>query len=216
MSEEITNSEIMSRFKILSFSRVKISLLAFLSLCWICSFSCFGCDSTGSTDRNEDSDNNKYSSSTTIKITPEKKKNLRNPLTGWVMYASGNSPSNFWTNYDNMIVPELSNPVKVSDYANTCYIRTSWTILNPQEGVYGWDTNPSLKALIQEVRNRDMRLAFRVVVDSRDKGTNFTPQYVFDAGAKYYLGNSEREKCPYPDDAVFQREICEVCRSICK
>lgn len=82
-----------------------------------------------------------------------------------------------------MVVSGMSKPVKVSDYANTCYIRTSWSSLNPSEGVYIWDDpNARLTKLIQSVLNRNMRLAFRIVVDGRDQGQN-TPLYVFEAGA---------------------------------
>lgn len=105
----------------------------------------------------------------------------------------------------------MSKPVKVSDYANTCYIRTSWSSLNPSEGVYIWDDpNARLTKLIQSVLNRNMRLAFRIVVDGRDQGQN-TPLYVFEAGAKWYSDpNSGKEtvrKSPYPDDPVFQENI---------
>lgn len=140
-----------------------------------------------------------------VKIEPETEKNLRNPLTGWVLYGSPGSASDFWTKLDNITVPGYSTPVKIADYANTLYIRTSWTALNPSEGVYGWDTNAGLKWMIDNAQQRGMRLAFRVVVDSRDKSEDFTPRYVRDAGAEGFTSGSNNQRwSPYPDDPIFQ------------
>jgi hypothetical protein len=145
-----------------------------------------------------------------VTIEPETGKNLRNPLTGWVLYGSPGSASDFWTKLDNISVPGVSNPVQIADYANTLYIRTSWTALNPSEGVYGWNTNTGLKWMIDNARQRGMRLAFRVVVDSRDKSEDFTPKYVKDAGAEGFTSGSNNQRwSPYPDDPVFQAKYAK-------
>lgn len=143
-----------------------------------------------------------------INIEPETQKLLRNPLNGWVMYGSINMTPEFWAKYDNIAVPGLASPVKISDYAHTLYFRVSWAVLNPKEGVYGWDTDDRVKSIIKNARERGMRLAFRVVVDSRDKPVDFTPQYVRDAGAEGYLSKSGNRQVwsPYPDDAIFQEK----------
>lgn len=142
-----------------------------------------------------------------IFVEPETQKNLRNPLTGWALYGSPGSASNFWTNLDKIQVPGVNTPVQIADYANTLYIRTSWTALNPSEGVYGWDTNSGLKWMIEEAQKRGMRLAFRVVVDSRDKSENFTPAYVKNAGAEGFTSGSNNQRwSPYPDDPIFQEK----------
>jgi hypothetical protein len=95
--------------------------------------------------------------------------------------------------------------VQIANYANTLYIRTSWTALNPHEGEYGWDTNTGLKWMMENARQRGMRLAFRVVVDSRDKSEDFSPGYVKDAGAEGFTSGSNNQRwSPYPDDPVFQ------------
>ena len=54
----------------------------------------------------------------TVKITPDKKTVLRNPLNGWVIYMGRGWDENFWTTegYDNVSVPELAEPVKVSEF----------------------------------------------------------------------------------------------------
>lgn len=145
-----------------------------------------------------------------VTIEPETGKNLRNPLTGWVLYGSPGSASDFWTKLDNISVPGVSNPVQIADYVNTLYIRTSWTALNPSEGVYGWNTNTGLKWMIDNARQRGMRLAFRVVVDSRDKSEDFTPKYVKDAGAEGFTSGSNNQRwSPYPDDPVFQAKYAK-------
>lgn len=145
-------------------------------------------------------------------IEPETKKNLRNPLTGWALYGSGGmvAQSDFWSKLDDIKVPGINETLKIADYANTLYIRTSWTSLNPSEGVYGWDTNPGLKWMIENARKRGMRLAFRVVVDSRDKSEDFSPKYVKDAGAEGFTsGSSNQRWSPYPDDPIFQAKYAK-------
>lgn len=143
-----------------------------------------------------------------VKITPNRTRVLRNPLNGWVMYGTGDFTSNTFAGYDNIKVPGIEETINVSDYANTLYLRTSWTLFNPEEGVYGWDTNKALKALIHYAKSRDMRLAFRVVVDSRDKHSNFTPGFVKEAGAEgfYSQTGSATVWSPYCDDPIFQEK----------
>ena len=141
---------------------------------------------------------------TTLNFSPDTTTVLRNPLNGWVMYLGRNWDENFWDTqgYDTMRVSETQT-VKVSDYASTCYIRTSWSSLEPKEGDYVWnDSTARITKLLNSVLDRNMRLAFRIVVDGRDQGQN-TPLYVFDAGASYYT-DSNNVKSPYPDDPVFQ------------
>ncbi|MDR2627394.1 MAG: LamG domain-containing protein [Dysgonamonadaceae bacterium] len=140
-----------------------------------------------------------------IRIEPETEKLLRNPLNGWVLYGSASAASDFWSKYDKLKISD-DFTVSISDYAHTLYIRTSWTILNPEEDVYGWNTDEKLKWMIDNARQRNMKLAFRVVVDSRDKSSDYTPKYVRDAGAQGYetKTGSKTVWSPYPDDPVFQ------------
>jgi len=143
-----------------------------------------------------------------INIEPETKKVIKNPLNGWVMYSSMDANTNFWDTYENLNVPGVSMLQKTSDYAGTFYLRVGWHIMNPREGVYGWDTDEKLKWLIDNARQRGLRLAFRVVVDSRDKATDFTPAYVKEAGAEGYTSQtgSKTVWSPYPDDPIFQEK----------
>jgi hypothetical protein len=141
-----------------------------------------------------------------VTVDPDRQKLLRNPLTGWVVYGS-TGVDGFWEKYDEITVPQLMNPVRISDYAHTLYLRCSWTQLNPKEGVYGWDTDEKLKSLLTAARQRGMRLAFRVVIDSRDKSEDFTPAYVRQAGAAGFTSGSNNARwSPYPDDPIFQEK----------
>lgn len=145
-------------------------------------------------------------------VRPDKKRVLRNPLNGWVCYAgigSGLSDT-FWEQYDNF--DAQNGTVKVSDYANTLYIRGAWSDFNPEEGKYAWNadcnTKPAqrLKMLIEGAAARNMLLAFTFIVDSQDKAYDFTPAYVKAAGTTGYITQtgSKTVWSPYPQDPIFQ------------
>ena len=140
---------------------------------------------------------------------------LRNPLNGWVMYLNRNWDDDFWSEagYDNMKTSD-GTTVKVSDYASTAYLRTSWRSLEPEEGVYAWrDKSSLIYRLYKTLYDRDMRIALRVVVDGRDQGQN-TPMYVIDAGAEYYTSGKGIHKSPYPDDPVFQEKYAKFIKAL--
>jgi hypothetical protein len=141
---------------------------------------------------------------------------LRNPLNGWVMYASRNADESYWdTEY---FVPQLNKKVKAIDYASACYIRTSWSSLNPKEGVYAWnDANSKIGKLIRGAEKRGLPIAFRIVVDGRDQGQN-TPKFVFDAGAKYYVENAKYpdRQTPFPQDPVFRKYYAKFIEAFAK
>lgn len=138
----------------------------------------------------------------------------RNPMQGWVIYAGlGDGLSdNFWSQYDKM--KSSDGFVNVSDYATTLFIRAAWTYFNPEEDVYAWqstcNTKPAqrLRMLIEGAKQRNLKLAFSFITDSRDKHDQFTPQYVRDAGAKGFetTTGSVQVWSPYPDDKVFQQK----------
>lgn len=130
---------------------------------------------------------------------------VRNPLNGWVMYAGRTADVSYWDT--QFYVPDLGKKVNALDYVSACYIRTSWSSLNPSDGVYAWnDPNSKLGKLIKGAEDRGVPISFRIVVDGRDQGAN-TPQFVFDAGAKYYLENSSfpASKTPFPQDPIFKQ-----------
>lgn len=134
-----------------------------------------------------------------------KTKVFRNPLNGWVMYAARDADESYWDT--RVYVPDTGETVNVIDYASACYLRTSWASLNPSDGVYAWnDPGSRIGNLIRGAERRGLPIAFRIVVDGRDQGMN-TPQWVYDAGATYYLQNASypTRRTPYPQDPVFQQ-----------
>ncbi len=157
-------------------------------------------------------------SRTTVEFIPDTVTVLRNPLNGWAMYLARNWNENFWKdkNYDSMPTSE-GTTVRVSDWASTAYIRTSWASFEPEEGVYTWrDSTSRLYRLLKSCTDRGLRLAFRIVVDGRDQGQN-TPIYVIDAGAEYYTsGRNGIHKSPYPDDPVFQEKYSRFIKELAK
>lgn len=152
-----------------------------------------------------------------VNIKPERSKFLRNPLQGWNIYTGIGSGmmDNFWDIYDNFDSSE--GKVKVSDYGTTLYIRGAWSDFNPEEGVYIWqdgvNTEPAIRfrMLVNGAKERNLKLAFTFVVDSRDKHYNFTPDYVREAGCKGYVTTtgSVQVWSPYPDDPIFQEKYAK-------
>lgn len=149
--------------------------------------------------------NNTLDTGTLVKPRYNRTKVLRNPLNGWVMYAAKNADESYWDN--EFWVSDLGENVQVKDYASACYIRTSWSSLNPTEDEYVWrDPNSRLGNLINGAAKRGLPIAFRIVVDGRDQGMN-TPKWVFDAGAKSYLQDPRFPDriTPIPQDPIFQK-----------
>lgn len=151
-----------------------------------------------------------------VRLTPDRTSIIKNPLTGWVMYVGRTWDDTFWTSqgYDAMATGDGST-VRVSDYATCAYLRTSWRNLEPTEGAYVWkDPSSNFSKLVASLRNRGLRMSFRIVVDSRDQALN-TPEYVFDAGCAYYTdGTHLNWKCPYPDDPVFQEKYARFVQAL--
>ncbi|MCQ2114596.1 MAG: glycoside hydrolase family 3 C-terminal domain-containing protein [Bacteroidales bacterium] len=149
-----------------------------------------------------------------LAVEPDRTSVIRNPLNGWVMYLGRNFDENFWTErgYDRIPVGDGSTTARVWDYCGgTTYIRTSWASMEPEEGRYFWDDPDSrLNKLLLSVREKGLKLAFRIVVDGRDQGQN-TPMYVINAGAECFSAKvGDREVLtPYPDDPVFQEKYAK-------
>lgn len=155
------------------------------------------------------------SGNTIVDIKPERYKNYKNPMTGWVLYTGlgDGLRDDFWEVYDNY--PTSEGNVKVSDYSSVLYIRAAWTYFNPEEGVYVWDQPASASIyakrfhmLVDGAKERGLKLAFTFICDSQDKHDNFTPDYVREAGAKGFMTTtgSVQVWSPYCDDPVFQEK----------
>jgi len=148
------------------------------------------------------------SGNTIVTVEADSVKMLRNPLTGWALYGSAGVTADFWSVLENITVPGMANPIKAADYASILYIRSGWADFEPTEGQYAWDNNATIKMLIDGAKARGLKLAFRIVVDSRDKPRDFTPSFVRDAGAQGYYTQtgSKTVWSPYPDDPIFQQK----------
>lgn len=156
---------------------------------------------------------------TEVKITPDREKILHNPLSGWVTYTGIGSglKENFWDTYDNFDcadAPDGSGKIRVCEWSDVLYIKAAWSAMNPEDGVYIWQQDPSysvaarrLHYLVNGARERGMRIAFTINTNSVDKHENYTPQFVFDAGAKGYqtTTGSVNVMSGYPDDPIFQK-----------
>lgn len=172
--------------------------LAFILMAFLTSFSC------ASSSFEESSATTKNGNTL---VSPNYSRNavLRNPLNGWVMYAARTAEPSYWDK--EYYVSDLGQNVKVMDYAAAGYIRTSWSSLNPADGVYAWrDPNSQIGRLINGAIERGLPVAFRIVVDGRDQGMN-TPQFVFDAGAASYVENPSfpTRVTPLPQDPIFRQ-----------
>ncbi|SBW01675.1 conserved exported hypothetical protein [uncultured Dysgonomonas sp.] len=177
------------------------------------SFTLYACGNGDDTDQDKGVN---YPGTTLVKPNYSRSKVLRNPMNGWVMYASASAEESYWdTEY---YVPDLGKKVKAIDYASACYIRTSWATMNPSDGVYAWrDPSTKVGKMIEGARKRGLPIAFRFVVDGRDQGMN-TPKFVFDAGAKSYLENANYPTriTPYPQDPVFQQYYTKFIEELAK
>lgn len=128
---------------------------------------------------------------------------LHNPAMGWVLYldAVGKYPDakNLWR--------DLSPYAK---YATIFYHRARWSDYEPTEGHYAWLEDPNFQQMLQGARQRGLKLAFRIIVNSRDNYAQATPDYVRQAGAKGYFeqgANHTQLWCPNLDDPIFQAKF---------
>lgn len=167
-----------------------------------------------------------------VTVTPDRESVLRNPFSGWVLYAGlgDGLADDYWEQYDHLAcssVPE--GYVKVSDYASMLLIRVRWSDANPERGVYIWDEGVNtkqaqrLRMLMEGARERGLKLVFNFTADSRDYHYNIVPEYVREqieaAGREVYwstTGTSSRVWTPYPDDPAFQECYAEFMRAFAK
>lgn len=141
-----------------------------------------------------------------IRLIPDTTTVIRNPLNGWVIYATTGSGPDVWKKFDSVYVPQLGHTVNAVPYAGVLYMRMGWDQFEPTEGDYAWKKPGLLSSLIAGARARGLKLAFRINVDSRDKSRQCTPEYVQKAGAKGYTSKTGQTTLwsPYVDDPVFQ------------
>lgn len=133
---------------------------------------------------------------------------LHNPLNGWVLYLSATSDPSYFDK--EIYVSELGRDVLIRDYASACYIRTEWKRMNPSDGVYFWqDPDNSISKLVARAKELGLPIAFRVIVDGRDRdgADGATPEFVRDAGAEVWVSNASHPNwfTPLVTDPIFRQ-----------
>ncbi len=129
---------------------------------------------------------------------------LRNPAMGWMIYMEpegGSFPpcAQFWKTMEPYV-----------PMASILYIRCTWAKLEPQEGHYAWSEDSNLQAIMDEATRRGLKLAFRVIVNSKDCQTPASPDWVQEAGAQGYMVGGQGGKqlwTPSVQDPVFREKF---------
>jgi len=122
-------------------------------------------------------------------------KALVNPLMGWTMHFY----SNLYTQYGNKL--EASDTVDDFPGLSTVYLRIPWSFVEPEENNFNWET---LDTPAQRWIEKGKKVAFRITATENWMHQG-TPQWVFDAGAKYYKADDYLE--PDYDDAIFLEKV---------
>ena len=165
-------------------------------------FSCSGCQ-----EKTENGDNGVPEGNTEVTFSLNQNDVLNNPLNGWVLYLDATADPSYFDK--EVYSSELGMNVRIRDYASACYIRTEWKRMNPQDGVYFWqDENNSITKLVRRAEELGLPIAFRVIVDGRDrdKADGATPEFVRDAGAEVWVSNTSHPNwfTPIVMDPVFR------------
>ncbi len=171
-----------------------INFIRRASVClWLVTIVCF--QSCGQTNEVYVDDEQIGNENRLIELRADNNRLIKNPLMGWAIYSDAYKPDmDFWGKFDAL---------EIKKYATHLYIRWPWSALEPQKGQYAWDHDAFFSLLENGAKERGLKLAFRVYVDSRDYDTQSTPEYVRKAGAKGQIGNTNQWS-PYPDDLIFQ------------
>ena len=139
---------------------------------------------------------------------------LKNPYMGWEIYTSNglqykDDPDQYWAFQDEA----------ARKYAGVLYIRWTWQKYEPEEGVYAWDVDENFKGLVQGALDRDLRIALRVIANSKDSGNiPAVPQYVLDGAQTYtFHANNDganQQASPYPDDPFFLEKYTKFIKAM--
>ncbi len=165
-----------------------------------CSLVLLSCAKVGSDDSKSLPESDIPDGNVKVAVQADRKTMLRNPLSGWVIYAPlMEDVDDFWNKYDHF--NSSAGEVKVSDYATVLYLRGSWTDFNPEKDVYLWDDDidvmkypkaVSLRKLEEGASERGLKLAFTLKTDSRDANSFCTPEYVRQEMIAAHGGNPDK------------------------
>lgn len=132
---------------------------------------------------------------------------IKNPAMGWVLYVEEfGGGGNTMVNMDAQTYWDTVDPH--IDAASILYIRVPWSRMEPSEGQYAWNVDENYKKLVKMAQDRNIKLAFRVVIDSQDVHMQATPQFVFDAGARGVpTASNPNFKTPIVTDLIFREKF---------
>jgi len=139
---------------------------------------------------------------------------LRNPAMGWVLYSE-TLGSDLFRNADDYW--KQADPSVPS--ASIFYIRCTWAQMEPEEGHYAWKEDANFQELIDGAFQRHLKLAFRVVTNSKDCRQQATPDWVHAAGADGYTekGTGGRDLwTPSVKDPVFREKLEKFVQAFAK
>ena len=120
---------------------------------------------------------------------------LINPGMGWVTYFY----SNLYQNYGSKLEP--SDTVRYFPGMNTLFLRIPWAFIEPEEHNFMWEI---LDTPAQRWIDHGGQVALCITATENWMGSG-TPQWVYDAGAKYYEVDGYLE--PEYDDPVFLEKV---------
>ena len=136
----------------------------------------------------------------TINIPESTELITRNPGKGWVRYGTSNTNSN----------PELSK--KAIEYSSVAYFRWNWYQIEPSEGEFNWKPIDDAIAYWDQY---GIKFAFGIMnANTSDKTKFITPEWVFNAGAKYtdintnpFSGDPFIQAVPDWNDAIYKSKL---------
>lgn len=132
----------------------------------------------------------------TYKVSPKDHGGaLVNPCMGWTMHFY----SNLLINYGSKL--EAEDTLDDFPGLSTVYLRIPWSFVEPEEGKFNWEV---LDTPAQRWIQQGKKVAFRITA-TENWMKQGTPQWVFDAGAKYYQVNNFLE--PEYDDPIFLEKV---------
>lgn len=153
------------------------------------------------------------------KYNPDTDKVLKNPYMGWAIYTSNgllykDIPSQYWAFQDEA----------ARKYAGVFYVRWTWQKYEPEEGKYAWEYDEDFKGLIQGALDRGLRIALRIIANSKDSGNiPAVPQYVLNGSETYTQhgkpGTSSQDgpnqqPSPYPNDPFFLEKYTKFIKAL--
>lgn len=146
-------------------------------------------------------------------VTPEVDTDglIRNPAMGWVLYldAMGQmnneslTPGNRGVFFPEKLWEEF-DASGATQKASIFYMRVPWSFVEPSERNYAWnDPESAFSRLVKGARDRGLKLAFRINVNSTDSYTQATPNYVFRFITNYVIANNGKKNA-YISDPEFR------------